>query len=685
MSWKKRAVALLLSGCMLLALAACDVSASETDEKRLADGEGEIQAEPEPLTLEDIRAAAFQDVPSGDSRADCVSYAAYQGIMQGSGEGLFQPDALATRAALVTALFRISGEEAPTYDGSFSDVSAEDWCAGAAAWGIQAGLFGEIGENPIRFDPQEPVTRLQLAEMLSRHAAYMAVKMGEDENKDGEDPSYALVEKNPQNGVVMVTEAAGSKGQTSSDISVENAPKSEMVIAVEDADGQEKSYKIVEYHGPLDAYRDRGDVPNDAVEAVSWVLEQGLYKGMVSDTIYPNLPVSRGQLAEVLVALSALELKEPLAAELAGKLQAKTVVSVSRANHDDIQAKVDAVAARYGAIGLQVAVVEDGEVTDSFAYGWATKDSVPMTADHKLRVASLSKVSVGIAAMILRDQGVIDLDESIGTYWGCSAKNSYYPNTPVSIRSLLSHTSSIPLYGDDVPRTKSAVQAKLQSGSFSNMKPGSVYSWGYNNYGFAVLGMTLELAADEYLDVVLKDNLWSIMDIDAAFESGCIEATDKLVTLYRHDGSVSRSAEKQAAFLRPDYPGATGVNFAGGLTISAIDQAKMVSLLASDGRYQGLRLLTEESVELMETRFDQILSDGTYQAMPLRSQDNIYGRDRLYYHTGSAYGVYNCMSYDPAAGDGVVVLSVGASASRDGYGLYAVCGDIAQYIYDLTA
>lgn len=41
------------------------------------------------------------------------------------------------------------------------------------------------------------------------------------------------------------------------------------------------------------------------------------------------------------------------------------------------------------------------------------------------------------------------------------------------------------------------------------------------------------------------------------------------------------------------------------------------------------------------------------------------------------------MSYDPETGDGVVVLTVGASASKDGNGIYAVCGNISDYIYGI--
>lgn len=632
---RRRRVHLALLGCLLVLSAANMIvyasgrtgPARPAEAAPLAASLEEAPAEAPSLTLEDIRAVSFEDVADGDAWADCVRYAARQGIMSGVGTGSFQPERLMTRAAAVTALFRMSGEEAPAYTGTYQDVQAGDWYADALAWAGQADLFGGTQAGTGVFGPGEPVTRAQLAVMLVRHMDHLA---------------------------------SGSDGAEDSERAADAAPG-------------------------LGAYKDGGAVPEACAPYLSEALERGLFKGMVSDTIYPDLPVNRGQMAQVLTALSALETGEPLAVELAAGLRARTVTSAAAANHDAMQAKIDETAAKYGAVGLQVAVLEDGVLTDSFAYGWATKNTDPMTADHKMRVASLSKVSVGLAAMVLRDRGIVDLDAGIGEYWGFPTTNTRYPNSPVSIRSLLSHTSSIPLYGDDVSRGKSAVEAKLRNNQYNNMQPGSVWSWGYNNYGFAVLGMTLELAGRDYLDNILNKSLWSVMDIDAAFEGGEIQDTGKLATIYRHDGSVGRSVEAQKNYKRPPVPGSSGTSFAGGLTISAKDQAKLLGLLANDGTYQGLRLLSRESVELMETRFDQILSDGTYQALPLRSQDNIYGRDRLYYHTGSAYGVYNFMSYDPETRDGIVVLSSGASAAKDGNGIYAVCGNIAQYFYGLTA
>lgn len=431
----------------------------------------------------------------------------------------------------------------------------------------------------------------------------------------------------------------------------------------------------------LASYRDGDLVPEDARCALAWALKNRLFAGMISDTIYPSLPVSRGQLAQTLVALVACYEEEPLAQVLTAELRTLRVESASRAHHEEIQEKVESIAAKYGAMGVQVAVVENGEVTDAFAYGWAVKDTIPMTTEHKIRSASITKVAVAMAAMILWEEGVVDLDKGVGTYWGVTARNPSHPDEPVSIRAILSHTSSLKTFGWETSRARDEVYGRLQSGdSYMKAKPGSSEAWGYNNYAFGVLGQTLELASGKYLDEVMEDRLWSVMGIDSAFESGAVRETNLLATLYE-GGKVYTSHKTLLKNVRPSSLGATGDNYSGGMTISAPELAKMAALLVNDGRYEGLRLLSEESVAMLESDSGVRISDGSHQAYPLRFREGLYSRDRLYYHTGSGYGVYNLLSYDPNAKDAVVILTTGASGGRDNQNIYAVCGEITEYIY----
>jgi len=565
------------------------------------------------LTLEEVRAVQFADVPAGDERADYIGYAACRAWMQGVDGQHFNPDGFVTRSGLVTALYRMSGQEESQIEIGFPDVDPNAWYAQAVSWAAETGIAAGAADGS--FYPEKQVTREQLAVFLHRFAAY------ED-------------------------------GQT--------------------------------YDPALPDYQDGGSILEYAREPMAWALQNGIFAGMIGDTIHRSLPVSRAQLAQALTAAAAYSAQEPVAMELASQLHTETAESVSQKNHETIQQEIDRIAAKYHAVGLQAAVIEDGRLSDVYAFGWATRGVDRMTPDHKIRIASLTKAGIGIAAMVLYEDGVVDLDESIGTYWDVETKNPYYPNDPVTTRTLLTHTSSIPALGDDASRTKGAVRARLQSNSYSQTRPGAVSSWAYNNYAYGVLGQTLELAAGKYLDDVMNERLWSLMEIDAAFESGNIQDKSLLATVYQ-SGGIGRSASSMAHNVRRGEPGATGIYFSGGMTISARDMGKLTALLANDGCYEGLHLLKKSTVDTMETRCEPQLADGSWQALALRSQDDLYGRDRLYYHTGSAYGVFNWISYDPDARDGVVVLSTGASGVKDSRNIYAVCGEISAYIYDIIA
>lgn len=579
------------------------------DTPKNAAPKAETKTESPQLTLDTIRKTTISDVPADDIRLDYIKYAVCRGYLHTGSDNCFSPDAFVTRGDLMDALWHISGEDAPTYDGKFTDVARSSPLAQPVAWAVNTGIAAGSGDGT--FSPQTAVSREQLAVFLSRFAS---------------------------------AETTGTSA--------------------------------------ADACRDAAQVSSYARAPLAWALSRGLFSGMVSDTIHPSLPVSRAQLAQVLTAYAACTEKEPLAQTLASQLKTDQTESASLAHHDEIQKQIDAVAAKYGAMGLQAAVVENGIVTDTFSYGWAVKDSAPMTAEYKIRSASISKVAVGMAAMILAEDGVIDLDEPIGSYWDITAQNPSYPDTPITIRTLLSHSSSLKVLSWDVSRSRDNVRKILQSGnSYMKSAPGTSGAWGYNNYGFGVLGQTLELASGKYLDEILSDRLWSVMGIDSAFESGSVKDTDKLATLYEN-GKVYTSHKALLRNVRPSTLGATGDNYSGGMTISAGDLAKMAALLVNDGQYEGLRLMSEESIALMEADSGLNPSDGIPQAYPLRWREGLYGRDKLYYHTGSGYGVYNLLSYDPVSKDAVVVLTTGASGRKDSKGIYAVCSEVSQFIYD---
>ncbi len=430
-------------------------------------------------------------------------------------------------------------------------------------------------------------------------------------------------------------------------------------------------------------FPDADAVSEEDENALLWVIEKGLFASFTGLRLLPNTAVSRLQLAEAVVSLKALDPKDTVAAEITSALPIRECSSLAIGNHNNIQSVIDAAAEKYGAVGVQVAVIEKGVVTDTFEYGWATENKDKMTADHKLRSASITKVAIGVAAQLLREEGKINLDADISEYWGFKVQNPHFPNDPITIRNILTHTSSITNASLSTPRDYDYLKSKLQSDGFSPNRPGNISKWSYNNHAFGVLGVTLELAAQETLNEFLAKKLFAPMDMDASFTPGDIKNTDLLATIYKDEGAVGLGTQKAKTMKSHTTPGATGTAYSGGLTASAYDLAKFFALLAGDGIYEGVRLIDAESVELIESRTENTVRGGFYQALPLRYTSSLYGREGIYFHTGSSYGAYNCASYDPATGDGVIVLTSGANGSKGKFAIYKICEEINQYIYDV--
>lgn len=344
---------------------------------------------------------------------------------------------------------------------------------------------------------------------------------------------------------------------------------------------------------------------------------------------------------------------------------------------ESLLAIVDGVAGEYNAVGISAAVVEDGAVTASCGWGMADLGGRAMTADTKVRCASISKVAVAICAMRMIEDGLLTLDGSISPLWGFDVSSRAYPDVPISLELLLTHTSTISeLEG---LKTLSAAKSQMSGHPFTGAEPGTV--WRYSNYGFGILGTTLELACGTNLDAYAQEAFLVPMGMDASFYTANFEP-EELASLYR--GTVNEwSAAGQANARLPQGIGEAVGFYSGNFTTSAGDYAKLIAMLANDGIYEGVRYLDAASVEEMERpRLTADNGESVFdQCLALRRKEGIYGQDTLYYHTGSAYGVYALMSYNPETKNGVVVISTGADRAVDENGIYGLCAAITQQVY----
>lgn len=337
---------------------------------------------------------------------------------------------------------------------------------------------------------------------------------------------------------------------------------------------------------------------------------------------------------------------------------------------------------------------DGGAVRDSGAGGLADREAGrAVTIDDPVRVASVSKIVTALVVMRLVEQGRLDLDEDVSAKLGWSLRNPAFPDRPITLRQLLSHTSSVRDEGEIyVVRFGQKVQAAAQDvRSFDPVHaPGSYFR--YSNLNFPIVGSLLERVTGERYDRLAHRLVLQPLGLDACFGwTTCSDAAiARAVVLYDDDGSPLLDNLKGRrpdcpVFLAPgadcaDLPryelGTNGALFSpqGGLRISARDLAVVGQLLLNKGRHRGQPFLTAASIEEMirpQWQYDGSNgeTDGGFycayglsiQTLPIAAEgcrDALFGPGRrMIGHAGAAYRVRSGLWVDQVSGKGIAFFS----------------------------
>ena len=124
----------------------------------------ETKTEPIPVVSVDVT-QMFTDVTKNWAYPG-IQYCVTHGIMGGMGDGTFAPTGTTTRAQIVQILYNLEGTPAVSGTTPFTDLTA-NWYKPAILWAYQNNVVA--GKSPTTFDPEGPVTREQIAVILTQY------------------------------------------------------------------------------------------------------------------------------------------------------------------------------------------------------------------------------------------------------------------------------------------------------------------------------------------------------------------------------------------------------------------------------------------------------------------------------------------------------------------------------------
>jgi len=174
--------------------------------------------------------------------------------------------------------------------------------------------------------------------------------------------------------------------------------------------------------------------------------------------------------------------------------------------------------ARWKVPGVSVAVIDNGKIVWSRAYGVISADGkAPVTTATRFQAASISKPVAATAALSLVQQGVLALDTDINSTlksWKLPA-SAFTADQPVTLRALLSHTGGttihgFPGYAQGVPV---ATNIQVLNGTapantkavVSEAKPGE--RWKYSGGGYQIVQQMMEDATGRPFADIVRDRL----------------------------------------------------------------------------------------------------------------------------------------------------------------------------------
>ena len=347
----------------------------------------------------------------------------------------------------------------------------------------------------------------------------------------------------------------------------------------------------------------------------------------------------------------------------------------------------------------QIVIIKDGQIAYTYNFGCDENDS--------FKVFAISKSVLGILAAKMQDDGVIDLDTKIETYWRqlgnknvkeCSDDwNSYYGSAktvaaytdpkvalvqnPATLRNCLTHSSTIKddsMIYSHVATKKTRAKGDFNRGEYFGGSIGSNYgmatfmlrhTWSqlFEKGGVpgkktkydsskenltrehALAGFTMQVATNVSLNEYLKKEILDKIDVSSNPKFAKVDTTilneNKTVTK-RHNGN--------------------SMDFAAGYETSAVDLAKLITVVLNDGMYGNTRIMSQNAVNEIK-KVEKNLKNQTIAFNYVNGKYEKGGRFYLTKHLGkyslSQGNSYSYVSFEPETKTGVVFTVVGKTSA----------------------
>jgi len=342
-----------------------------------------------------------------------------------------------------------------------------------------------------------------------------------------------------------------------------------------------------------------------------------------------------------------------------------------KGQYSSADSSINAIMGSHKVMGMSVAVVKKSQVVYAQSFGMKNQETNTALSNSDIfRIASISKSFSATAIMQLVEKRLISLDDDMSKLVGFIIRNPKYPETPITLKMVLSHRSSINdsqgyFSLDAINPAKNPNWAKC----YNNYAPDSGYMYCNLNYNMA--GTIIEKISGERFDNYIKQHILQPLGLYGGY---CVDSLDKnkFATIYEYNAESAKFiASTNAYAARSEEIANYTMGYStpvfsptGGMKISATDLAKYMIMHNKLGKSNGKRIISRRSAKQMQT----MISEKEQYGLALSKSNKLIDGLLLTGHTGAAYGLNSAMFFEPNKKYGFVVIINGSEQKyQDGF------------------
>ena len=307
---------------------------------------------------------------------------------------------------------------------------------------------------------------------------------------------------------------------------------------------------------------------------------------------------------------------------------------------DEAAALLNRIGVESGAVCGTLVLSKNGNTFLTWSFGGVDENTC-------FRIASITKWVTAIGLMTLYDQGKLDLDRDISDYLPFKVRNPAYPNTPITARMLLSHTSSLSAKANNYHPNWEIISKNYDPLFDESVKPGTKYA--YADYNGALFGCLIEAISGESVQNYLNRTVFQPLGLTAAYSPIFLPSGTATKDMLYTNGRVgiSVASDRRHAYNNTADPKGNNGYTVGRLYINTASLTKLAQMMLGGGELGGVRILEQETVALMEA--DQPgLAESKYGLSNVRHSQ--FPRGTWYGHQGRYIGLTSNVYYQKETG-----------------------------------